>query len=148
MSWARGYSSNKSLLETPADSSREPEETITHHRVAEPPDDGPIPWFQVATQLSDRVVIVSVRGELDMATGPMLADNVRCHDGQYDRMVYDLHGLGFMDIVGFRTLLGCTHKGEPMSIRNPSHPVRRLLQLVSREDLIEGEPHAGLVPTG
>jgi anti-anti-sigma regulatory factor len=78
-----------------------------------------------------------------MATAPMLADNVRCHDGQYDRMVYDLDGLGFMDIIGFRTLVECTHNGEPMSIRNPSDPVRRLLQLVSREDLIEGEPTLG-----
>jgi anti-anti-sigma factor len=99
----------------------------------------------VATRLSDRAVVVSVRGELDMATAPILSDNVRCHDGRYDRLIYDLDGLGFIDVVGFRALLECIHNEEQTSIRNPSRPVRRLLQLVSREELIESPPSAGFV---
>lgn len=98
-----------------------------------------VPEFDVSTRVLDKAALVTVRGELDMATGPRLSDSVRCHAGNYERVIFDLSALSFIDVAGFRALLSCVDEERMMTVRSPSPAVRRLLELLDRESLIEDE---------
>jgi anti-anti-sigma factor len=86
---------------------------------------------------------IEVRGELDLATGPMLKQHLESYDpsgndGHPRRIVYLLSELEFMDPSGLRALLTAVDgHAETVTIRVPSSRVRRLLQLVGLDSLIE-----------
>lgn len=104
-----------------------------------PVSSGVIPEFNVSTRVRDRAALVVVRGELDLLTARVLSDSLRGHDGRYERLIFDLRDLSFMDVAGFRALLGCAEQVRLMTIRSPSPPVRRLLEILERDSLIEDE---------
>lgn len=101
-----------------------------------------VPEFNVSTRVLDRAAVVVVRGELDLFTGRVLSDSVRCHNGRYERMIFDLTDLSFIDVAGFRALLECVDEVRVMTIRSPSPAVRRLLEILERDSLIEDEAEA------
>jgi anti-anti-sigma factor len=112
---------------------------IDDSSMAGPASSWVVPEFSVSTRVLDREALVAVRGELDLATGPVLSDSVHCHDGHYERIVFDLSDLSFIDVAGFRALLQCADEKQVMTIRSPSPAVRRLLGLLERDSLIEDE---------
>lgn len=116
---------------------------IAEHGTASPISNGVIPWFSVSTQVHDRTAIVSVSGELDLATGSILSDSVRCHDGHYEQVVLDLSELSFIDVAGFRAILDCIDDEASLIIRDPSPAAHQLLSLLRREDLIQGASGRG-----
>lgn len=101
-----------------------------------------VPEFTVSTRVLDRAALVVVRGELDLFTGRVLSDSISGHDGRYERMIFDLRDLSFMDVAGFRALLKCADEVRVMTIRSPSPAVRRLLEILERDSLIEDEAEA------
>lgn len=89
--------------------------------------------------------MIEVRGELDLATGPILKQHLESYsdpnrNGDHPhRIVYQLSNLEFMDVTGLRSLLDAVegHSSETITIRDPSPRVRRLLELVDMGSMIE-----------
>ncbi|MCD9622712.1 STAS domain-containing protein [Rhabdothermincola salaria] len=79
-------------------------------------------------------VVVSLTGELDPHTVPMLADELDdAIDGGATSVALDLSGLTFIDSSGLRVVIA-THRrleesGGRLVLRAPSDTVRRLLEL-------------------
>jgi anti-anti-sigma factor len=81
------------------------------------PFEGPAPGFLV-------------RGELDMLSAPLLERVIA--DAGPGTLVLDLSGVTFIDSTGLRLLIRvCVLSEAPPQIvlRNPSRPVRRVLEL-------------------
>jgi anti-anti-sigma factor len=87
--------------------------------------------FSVATTLDGDVAFMTVTGELDMATVPVLQQHLEPFRRQVSAVEFELAGLTFMDLTGFRCLLfSLNEEGTGVTFRNPSPPVRRLLELI------------------
>jgi anti-anti-sigma factor len=87
------------------------------------------------------VVISVVCGELDMATAPLIRQNLEPFRGRFRALTFDLGNLTFMDAAGLSGLrFSFRGDGTGVTIRNPSWPVRRILELVELEGLIENQP--------
>ncbi|HSJ34597.1 MAG TPA: STAS domain-containing protein [Acidimicrobiia bacterium] len=95
--------------------------------------------------------MIEVRGELDLATGPMLKQHLesysdRSGNGSHRRtLVYLLPELEFIDATGLNYLLTAVdgHSCETITIREPSARVRRLLELVGLDSMIEERGNPG-----
>ncbi len=89
--------------------------------------------------------IVEVRGELDIATAPLLRQHLETYadpSGSGDHppsIVYVLSELEFMDSTGLHCLLTAVDGlgPEKITVREPSSSVRRLLELVGMDSMIE-----------
>jgi anti-anti-sigma factor len=85
--------------------------------------------------------IVGLRGELDLATAPILDERLRFLKGQAGELVYDLADLTFIDIFGLRSLLDYgTSPRTRVSIQTPSRQLRRLLEIIGLESIIDELP--------
>src|SRR5262249_6635885 len=74
--------------------------------------------------------IIAVSGELDMSNAGKLdaaVDSLVAKDPE--RLVFDLSGLRFMDSAGIAVLLGAAGKVAEIELRDPSPPVRRVVEL-------------------
>jgi anti-anti-sigma factor len=85
-----------------------------------------------------------VTGELDIASGPVLEHAVaRVLDGQGEDFRLDLSALVFMDSTGARSLLRVHNRLEALGRRlvlvSPTPPVRRVLELLGLDKLIDVE---------
>ncbi len=76
-------------------------------------------------------------GELDMGTESRLSESLDPYTGQYAAVVYELDSLSFIDAAGLRSLDTAPDADAPITIRDPSRQVRRLLDLVGRESMID-----------
>lgn len=78
--------------------------------------------------------ILTVDGELDMATADRLVGAVAELPAAHEPLVLDLSGVSFLDSSGMRALLEvsdrATADGRPMALLHPSLAVTRLLDLV------------------
>jgi anti-sigma B factor antagonist len=87
------------------------------------------PTFSFSVVDVDDVHVVSLRGDLDIATGIGLADWLVGVSGS--TVVVDLSELTFMDSSGLSTLLlartRITEKGDTMLLTRPREGVRRVL---------------------
>jgi anti-anti-sigma factor len=76
---------------------------------------------------------VVVRGELDLVTMPLLADQLALISrDKPERLVFDLAGTSFIDCGSARLIAGAGRwlpPGRPPVIRRPSPGVRRVLEL-------------------
>jgi stage II sporulation protein AA (anti-sigma F factor antagonist) len=87
---------------------------------------------------------LAVTGELDVASGPALEHAVaRVLDGQGEDFRLDLSALTFMDSTGARSLVRVHHRLESLGRRlvlvSPTPPVRRVIELLGLEALIDVE---------
>jgi len=80
-------------------------------------------------------LLVSVSGELDIASAPRVREAVE--DGLDDAVravVLELAGVGFLDSSGLRALIdvaaGCESAGRAFALASPSSRVERLLGMV------------------
>lgn len=104
------------------------------------------PPFDVSVR-SDRAstLVVEVQGELDLATGPILHQHLEPYQGVPERdgapqgIVYHLSDLRFMDATGLDALLTAIDGPGPhtITVREPSPQVRRVLELVGLDSMIE-----------
>ncbi len=104
------------------------------------------PSFGVSVRSEDPSAwVIEVRGELDLATGPILKQHLEPYNnpsrngGHPRKIVYLLPNLEFMDVSGLRSLLNAVdgHGSETITLREPSSRVRRLLELVGLNSMIE-----------
>lgn len=90
-------------------------------------------------------LVIEVRGELDLFTGPMLKRHLESYldpsgnNGHPQKFIYQLPELRFMDARGLHYLLTAVdgHGSETIAIREPSSSVCRLLEQVGLESMIE-----------
>jgi anti-sigma B factor antagonist len=68
--------------------------------------------FDISTQHSDGALVVSPRGEIDMATIGLLKDAIAAERAQGDDLVIDLRGVSFMDSSGLRYVLELNRLAE------------------------------------
>ena len=105
-----------------------------------------LPPFAVSVSRDEAsTLLVEVRGELDIATAPTLKKHLEPYndastDGRPPSIVYLLPKLDFIDSSGLQTLLTAIDglSVETITVREPSTPVRRLLELVGMGSMIEG----------
>lgn len=114
------------------------------------PSDYLLPPFAVSVRSNGAsTLVVDVRGELDLATVPMLQQHLRPFNGSPNgnghprKIIYQLSDLRFMDATGLTALLTAIdgHGPPTITVREPSPPVRRVLELVGLGSMIEDPAH-------
>jgi anti-sigma B factor antagonist len=83
--------------------------------------------------------VVRVTGEIDVTTSPELGRVISTAiGGGADQVLVDLAATGFIDASGIGVLVGAAKRargaGGQLVIREPSEPVRRLLELLRLND--------------
>jgi anti-sigma B factor antagonist len=101
--------------------------------------------FEVLVEPAREVVWVTPRGELDLATGPELREQVsELLEVGFERLVIDLRGLSFIDVAGLRLLLGLAlrarSEGWRLSLIQGDDVVRRLFALTDTLDRLPFSP--------
>jgi anti-sigma B factor antagonist len=85
--------------------------------------------------------IVTVSGELDSSNAASLDAAVTTLAAAHpERLVFDLSGLRFMDSAGIAVLVGVATKVSAVELRDPSHVVRRVLELTGLTTVLPVEP--------
>ena len=96
------------------------------------------PPFTVSVRLEGDLAVSIVCGELDIATVPLLVENLEPFRGRFRSLAFDLVDLTFLDAAGLSGLrFSFRSDGTGVLIRHPSRPVRRLLEIVEMEELID-----------
>jgi anti-anti-sigma factor len=92
-----------------------------------PPPQAP---FDVAVTVTDGLVVASVRGELDMATAPVLRSVLMAAGGP---STVDLAGVTFIDASGLRVLVAAANRargdGGELVLCGASRGVLRVLEI-------------------
>ena len=92
------------------------------------------PSVEISTTRDDDRVVLSVSGDIDMATAPALHE-ARAHtaDTSAAAICVDLNDVGFMDSTGLRALVtiheALDHPRRRLVIVCPAGPARRTLEL-------------------
>lgn len=84
-----------------------------------------------------------VRGEIDMAGGPILEASILERESTLTPMVIDLAGVSFIDSSGLRCLLGASRRAEVrgtfVALRHVGPEVLRLLKITGTTELFDVE---------
>ena len=92
------------------------------------------PFFSLAVRESDDGTVVTVAGELDVATAPELAQALADADGQ---VTVDLSATTFADPAALRVLLAARAQGVRIRVLpRRGGQVARLLALTQTEELL------------
>ena len=86
--------------------------------------------FSISVHADDGAIVAAIAGDLDLATGPLVKENLRPFFGRRQRVVYQLDRIGFIDSVGLESLFDAVENGEAIVFKNPSPSVRRILELL------------------
>jgi anti-anti-sigma factor len=85
--------------------------------------------------------IVSLTGELDMSNADALQKALAAITARRPaRLIFELHGLRFIDSAGIAVLLGATEEIAAVHVREPSQAVRRVLELTGLSEVLTIEP--------
>ena len=92
------------------------------------------PDLSLTTKRNGSRAIVHVKGDLDAFSAPSLeAEVAHLVEGDTNDVVFDLSATGFLDSSGLRALLVAERSvldhGGTMTLRAPSEPVQRLLEI-------------------
>jgi anti-anti-sigma factor len=89
-----------------------------------------IPNFSVDVARTEGSVTLMVSGELDMRTGPWLAEELRRAQGWGVQVILDLEHVEFMDCSSLRMLVKASEASSPtLRITPGPEQVRKLLAL-------------------
>jgi anti-anti-sigma regulatory factor len=76
-----------------------------------------------------------------MATAPLIRQNLEPFRGRFRALAFDLVDLTFLDVAGLSGLrFSFRADGTGVSIRHPSRPVTRILEIVEMEGLFDLAP--------
>ena len=107
---------------------------------------GPLPELRTTVSRSGRSAVVSVAGELDLATAARLRARLRAvvdQDPPPSRVVLDLAELRFVDGSGVAVLLeaqkAVAAAGGRLVLRSPSAMTRRVVALLGLEAVLPVE---------
>ena len=73
--------------------------------------------------------VVGVSGELDMSATDAFLDIATVAFERHGRLTIDLSALSFIDSSGIRAIVAAAERADGLSIRGPSDPVRKVLDL-------------------
>jgi anti-sigma B factor antagonist len=90
--------------------------------------------LQIDVAQQDDRVVLSLNGELDMASAPLLERAVEeAETDAAQTVVLDLHHLEFIDSTGLRIILSarrqCHERGQELAVTRGSQQVERLLSV-------------------
>lgn len=103
--------------------------------------------FSVEAREDEGVQVITVAGELDIATAPSLCARLDAtRAGRRPRLLVDLSNVEFCDSTGLRALLGAasevrTHGGRFALVCAPDGGVARLLGVVGATEVIAIHPN-------
>lgn len=86
--------------------------------------------------------VVTLAGELDMATGPILTDAVTdlLERGRVDAMVVDVSELRFLDSSGLRALLqahaAATERSAGFAVHGARDPVAQVIRIAALDQVL------------
>ncbi len=93
-----------------------------------------------ATELPDGQMVLSVRGEVDIATAPILDRVIASLDDGADSVVLDMSQVSFIDSTGGLALIEVRRQlrqaGRELLVADPSPLVARVLSMTGAEDLV------------
>jgi anti-anti-sigma factor len=99
-------------------------------------------YLSVDVRDEPHATVLTVSGELDMASSPRLAEALDRLHPTHGPIVLDLAGLEFIDVTGLHVLLQARERTEQEGCRftvvNASRAVRKLLKLTRTTELLEG----------
>jgi anti-anti-sigma factor len=94
----------------------------------------------IGVECNDGTVVVSVAGEIDLATAPQLSECLREVCG---RVTVDLTKVTFLDSSGMAVFAGAygraKNNGGSFALRNPGDAVRRALETTGLGELIASD---------
>jgi anti-sigma B factor antagonist len=101
--------------------------------------------FQISDEATDRYCVVSVAGEVDVATAPMLQDRlVEAIDGGRPLLVVDLLSVTFIDSTGLGVLIGASKRvdesGGAMRLVVSEPRILKLFEITGLMDLFSIVP--------
>lgn len=103
--------------------------------------------FEVMSAVGGPEAVVTVSGDLDLATVPRLDTElagVLAGDPGVERVVVDLSGVDFVDSSGLTALIKSNRRakedGLAFVLRSPSDRVMRTLKLTQLETVLDIEP--------
>jgi anti-anti-sigma factor len=89
--------------------------------------------LEIAESRDGTAHVVSVRGEVDIATAPMLSQLLHSALESHEQLVLDLSEVSFIDSTGIGVLVAAARAadadGGGFTIREPSRNVLRVLEL-------------------
>jgi len=99
----------------------------------------------ISSESHDSVTLISVRGELDLATAPELSElTTRLLEQGDSRLVYDLSGLTFCDSTGLTVFVRAKNRidelGGRLSLAAPSPIVHRVLDVSGLLQVLDTQP--------
>ena len=99
------------------------------------------PPFEARSQEKDGVVTIALSGELDMATAPMLSDNLAPFEGNgVSTIILDLQDLTFIDSTGMHVFLEARRRamsnGHRLLLSGAGPAARRLFDLTGTQFLL------------
>ncbi len=98
----------------------------------------------VRSEETGALITVVASGEVDLETGPRLRDELLRHLTPGARVRLHLAGVTFMDSSGLHVLIASKRRagllGADFGVVEPSHQVRRLLQVSGLEALLMAAP--------
>jgi anti-sigma B factor antagonist len=96
--------------------------------------------LEIGVERRDGATVVSVGGEVDMATAPQLCACLRELSGP---VIVDLSRVNFLDSSGMAVLVGARARadrtGGELRLRTPTEHVRRILELTGLSEWIEAD---------
>jgi anti-sigma B factor antagonist len=99
----------------------------------------------ISTESRDAVVLITVHGELDLATAPELSElTTELLERGDSRLVYDLSGLTFCDSTGLTVFVRAKNRvdelGGRLSLAAPSPIVHRVLDVSGLLQVLDTQP--------
>lgn len=92
--------------------------------------------FTLALETVEKATVVSVEGELDMATSPELERALQ-QVGVDTRLVVDLTRCTFLDSTAIRVLAARAAAGGPIALVVAEPGIRRVLEIAALDRLVE-----------
>jgi anti-anti-sigma factor len=102
--------------------------------------DAPVPGpLRIVSRQDDDGVVISLSGELDLASAPDLERELQeAEAGRPARVLIDLRGLAFMDSTGLQALLRARERATgadyTLALRRGPHQVQRVFELTKTVD--------------
>ena len=97
--------------------------------------------FAIEAAASGHHVVLSVRGDVDLATAPVLRHRLAEALTGVTAVVVDLQGVGFMDSTGLGVLVSAHNRaaaaGVSLVLARPQRIVRNALRLVQIDTIID-----------
>ena len=101
------------------------------------------PGFEAFVAHQDGCVVVTVRGEVDLAASSRFADVIADALQCSHQVVFDMADVTFLDSTGLRSIivaLNAVQDGGSVTLRNTPHVVRRVFTIGGIDKFVTIEP--------